>query len=186
MDVETRLHRVERQLGFYKMCALALVILVASLTVREFVSLAQAGPDASPVAETIQARKFEVVNADGVVVARLSAGLYNSGDLVLNGYSKPFSLIRSIQLYGSGIAFHSKTIDPSVDMSQILVTIGADENGGLIATYNGEEKLSVGLRAADTGDGQLTVADREGRATVIVGTDAASTGTVKLLHHGLP
>jgi len=171
MDIEGRLERVEKRLRIYQGITAAVIILLGAVFIREAAPGAQAGSEPQAIPEKIQARAFEVVNPDGVIVARLSSGIFNSGDLVLNGYSKPFSLIRSVQIYGAGIAFHSKIIDPSVDMSQILVTIGADDRGGLFAIYNNEEKLSVGVSATASGDGEITIADRNGRPLVRIGAD---------------
>ncbi len=171
MDIERRLERVERRLRIFQGITAAVIILLGAVIIREAAPGAQAGSEPQAIPEKIQARAFEVVNPDGVIVARLSGGIFDSGDLVLNGYSKPFSLIRSVQIYGAGIAFHSKIIDPSVDMSQILVTIGADDRGGLFAIYNNEEKLSVGASATAGGDGEIMIADRSGRPLVRIGAD---------------
>lgn len=169
MNIEGRLERVEKRLRIYQGITAALIVLLVGVIIREAAPGAQAASEPQPIPEKIQARAFEVVNPDGVIVARLGAGIFNSGDLVLNGFSKPFSLIRSVQIYGAGIAFHSKIIDPSVDMSQILVTIGADDRGGLFAIYNNEEKLSVAANATASGDGEITIADRTGRPLVQIG-----------------
>ncbi len=171
MNIEGRLKRVEKRLRFYQGIIAALIILLGAVIIRDAAPGAQAGSEPRPIPDKIQARAFEVVNPDGVIVARLGGGIFNSGDLVLNGYSKPISLIRSVQIFGSGIAFHSKIIDPSVDMSQILVTIGANDRGGLFAIYNDEEKLLVGGNATAGGDGQITIADRTGRPLVEIGAD---------------
>ena len=172
MNIEGRMERVEKRLRIYQGITAAVIVLLGALIIREAAPDAQAGSDPQAIPEKIRARAFEVVNADGVIVARLGGGIFNSGDLVLNGFSKPFSVIRSVQIYGAGIAFHSKIIDPSVDMSQILVSIGADDRGGLFAIYNDEEKLSVGANATASGDGEITIADRTGRPLVRIGADS--------------
>lgn len=177
MNIEGRLERVEKRLRIYQGFIAALIIFLGAVIIREAAPGARAGSDLQAIPDKIRARAFEVVNAEGVIVARLSGGIFNSGDLVLNGYSKPFSVIRSVQIYGAGIAFHSKIIDPSVDMSQILVTIGADDRGGLFAIYNDEEKLSVGINATVGGDGEITIADRNGRPLVRIGADSEISGT---------
>ncbi len=172
MKIEERLERVEKKLRIYQGIFAAFIILLGAVLIREAAPGAQASAEPQSIPDKIQARSFEVVNPEGVIVARLSGGIFNSGDLVLNGFSKPFSVIRSIQIYGAGIAFHSKIFDPSVDMSQILVSIGANKRGGLFAIYNDEEKLSVGGSATADGDGELMVADRTGRILVRVGADS--------------
>ncbi|MCH8111423.1 MAG: hypothetical protein IH905_05630 [Proteobacteria bacterium] len=171
MNIEGRLERVEKRLRIFQGITAAVIVLLGAVIIREAVPGARAGSEPQAIPEKIRARAFEVVNPDGVIVARLGGGIFNSGDLVINGYSKPFSVIRSVQIYGAGIAFHSKIIDPSVDMSQILVTIGADDRGGLFAIYNDEEKLSVGANATASGDGEITIADRNGRPLVRIGAD---------------
>lgn len=171
MNIEGRLERVEKRLRIFQGITAAVIVLLGAVIIREAVPGARAGSEPQAIPEKIRARAFEVVNPDGVIVARLGGGIFNSGDLVINGYSKPFSVIRSVQIYGAGIAFHSKIIDPSVDMSQILVTIGADDRGGLFAIYNDEEKLSVGANATASGDGEITIADRTGRPLVRIGAD---------------
>lgn len=171
MNIEGRLERVEKRLRIFQGITAAVIILLGAVIFRDAVPGARAAPEPQAIPEKIRARAFEVVNSDGVIVARLGGGIFNSGDLVINGYSKPFSVIRSVQIYGAGIAFHSKIIDPSVDMSQILVTIGADRRGGLFAIYNDEEKLSVVVNATASGDGKIMIADRTGRPLVRIGAD---------------
>ena len=171
MNIEGRLERVEKKLRIYQVLTAAVIILLAAVIIREASPGAQAGSDPQAIPDKIQARAFEVVNPEGVIVARLGGGVFNSGDLVLNGFNKPFSVIRSIQIYGAGIAFHSKIFDPSVDMSQILVSIGANKRGGLFAIYNDEEKLSVAVNANADGDGELVVADRTGKDLVRIDAD---------------
>lgn len=170
-SIEGRLERVEKRLRVYQGILGALVIVLGIFLIREVAPGAQASNDPAAIPEKIQARAFEVVNPEGVIVARLNGGIFNSGNLVLNGFNKPFSVIRSIQIYGAGIAFHSKIFDPSVDMSQILVSIGADKRGGLFAIYNDEEKLSVALNPNADGDGELVVADRTGKDLVRINAD---------------
>ena len=172
MNIEGRLERVEKRLRIYQGITAAAIILLGAVIVRDAAPDARAGSEPQAIPEKIRARAFEVVNSEGVIVARLSGGIFNSGDLVVNGFSKPFSVIRSVQIYGVGIAFHSKIIDPSVDMSQILVSIGADDRGGLFAIYNDEEKLSLGANATASGDGEITIADRTGRPLVRIGADS--------------
>ena len=171
MNIEGRLERVEKKLRIYQVLTAAVIILLAAVIIREASPGAQAGSDPQAIPDKIQARAFEVGNPEGVIVARLGGGVFNSGDLVLNGFNKPFSVIRSIQIYGAGIAFHSKIFDPQVDMSQILVSIGANKRGGLFAIYNDEEKLSVAVNANADGDGELVVADRTGKDLVRIDAD---------------
>ena len=171
MNIEGRLERVEKRLRVYQGVLAALVILLGVVLIREVAPGAQASNDPGAIPNKIQARAFEVVNPEGVIVARLGGGIFNSGDLVLNGFNKPFSVIRSIQIYGAGIAFHSKIFDPQVNMSQILVSIGANKRGGLFAIYNDEEKLSVAVNANADGDGELVVADRTGKDLVRIDAD---------------
>jgi len=80
MNIEGRLERVEKGLRIYQGILAALIIFAGAALIREPPG-AQAGAEPQPIPEKFRARAFEVVNTDGVIVARLGVGYSIPGPL---------------------------------------------------------------------------------------------------------
>lgn len=168
MKHDRRIQQLEGGLRTQRRALSLLIVLVAVLLGRELIQpiWAQTSVDPVPIVDRLRVREIEIVAPDGLPSIELGSSAFNSGEIIIRGYDNEISLVEAVVLSGVGISFHSKIIDDEIDMSRILLTVGADENGGIVSVYNTEEKLSARLATAPEGDGRLVVADRGGLARI--------------------
>ena len=109
------------------------------------------------VPDVIQAKKFEVVNDEGKVVASFYA---NMGGGMLSFSNKDGEVVAGLgsdEVNGGGVlGINNKD-------GKIVAGIYADENGGVARVLNNKFTEVVQIDVDKNGDGQLRIFDREGK-----------------------
>ena len=124
------------------------------------------------VPDVIQAKKFEVVNDEGKVVASFYA---NMGGGMLSFSNKDGEVVAGLgsdEVNGGGVlGINNKD-------GKIVAGIHADENGGVARVLNNKFTEVAGIRATPDG-GVLSVANKDGKQVIAIGASADGGGVVK-------
>ena len=125
-----------------------------------FLMMGQMKPSGPPkvVAKVVQARLFEVIGANGRIVARLGQ-TRNYGNMLL--YTPSGTPVVSAGPSRSGKGFISTYDGKGVRLTAIGVS---KEGGGVIASYNKKGRNQVRIASNAQGGGAITVYNRKGSA----------------------
>ena len=111
------------------------------------------------VPDVIQAKKFEVVNDEGKVVASFYA---NMGGGMLSFSNKDGEVVAGLgsdEVNGGGVlGINNKD-------GKRVAGIHADENGGVARVFNNKFTEVAGIRADANGDGLMKTSDSKGQTT---------------------
>ena len=111
------------------------------------------------VPDVIQAKKFEVVNDEGKVVASFYAYM---GGSMLSFSNKDGGVVAGLgsdEVNGGGVlGINNKE-------GKRVAGIHADENGGVARVFNNKFTEVAGIRADANGDGRLKTSDSKGQTT---------------------
>lgn len=158
--VEERLKFLEARLRRYQGLTIIIgVVLVALVTIS-----------ATPtIPDVIKARKFEVVNPQGVTVATLKSwelggwlDIRNNEGNITTNINQSDDGIGAIGIYSKG--------------ENDLITIGSGNLAGIIQVYSKEGKNLIFIGSDEGGDGLIRVKSREGKGRIFLGTNKSETG----------
>ena len=163
MSTDTRIESLENQVRTLKRMLFGVFGLVVVGGLLAATSL-QSVPD------VIQAKKFQVVNGEGTVVASFYA---NMGGGMLSFSNKEGEVVAGLgsdEVNGGGVlGINNKD-------GKIVAGIHADENGGVARVLNNKFTEVVQIDVDNNGDGQLRIFDREGKQFARLFLDDAGNG----------
>lgn len=165
MNTDTRLSLLERQVRAWRNITLAIAACAIGFGLYGF------GQD-KPVAEVIQAKKFELVDAKGKVMARIenyegsgAVTTYNSDGKIL------VDLVPSKSGAGGIVVYNGKG-------AQNLVVTDVEGGGGSIRINNGSAATAVSLGRNNNQAGSITIYNKSGKAIGLITGDTADAGAV--------
>lgn len=123
------------------------------------------------VPDVVRAKKFEVVNAEGKVVAEVKRFLGGGGIFLSNKEGNQIAAIAPIPILGGGML----TINDKDGEGAVTIASSADGGGGLEVMAKGEP---VGGLFAISGSGLLALSSKEGNPTVVL-TDNNGNGILR-------
>jgi hypothetical protein len=163
MDIETRLQALEKSNRRYRLAFLSLVVVLAA-----FMLLGSGGQ----VPDTIQARKFEVLDKNGKILVRLSEldGLGSvttytpAGEILVD-------LVPTKSGAGGIVLYNGKG-------KQTMVMTDVTGGGGslLINNSNGDKVLSFGRNTSE--GGSITTFNSRGRTGLLMTNDTSHAGAI--------
>ena len=125
-----------------------------------------------PVPDVIQAKKFEVVNDEGKVIASFYA---NMGGGMLSFSNKDGEVVAGLgsdEVNGGGVlGINNKE-------GKRVAGIHADENGGVARVFDNKFTEVAGISATPHG-GALDIKNKGGQNSVALGTQEGSSGVLK-------
>jgi hypothetical protein len=194
MKLEIRLAAVERQLRFHRLVIAGLLVALVALVGY---GAAEGVPD------IVEARRIEVLNAEGRPVVRIGS-IPGIGSGIIEAFTKDGQRAVAITgvlltgnvctfyvdpgkplayhscLSGNRITLTSRPADDPAHEFQNLVSIDATGNGGMLRVFNKDGGVGVGLTAQNSfGEGgTAAVFNRAGEPVAVIQADKDGMGYV--------
>lgn len=167
-NLENRVLQLEKYLRFYQMMFSAVIVAALVIGVMSFTGKKQQVP------EKIQAKAFEVVDANGKVLINLSS--YNSNGAITT-FNKDGNYLVDIVSNTSGFANVNLYDGKGKPTMQLYNVKGG---GGALAIKNKDGKDAVMLSLMTSGTGHLSLNNSAGSSLLWFGETAERNGDIKL------